>query len=112
MTASERLIGKPLWKKLDLETKAGFHSLIGPLTDDPTSLGASLLLLTRVFVDGIEPEPLKAYLKEHEPGERSLSLLWRFASELGDTSDVTAILKELYSSGPEGESPTLLDRAP
>ncbi len=100
--ASKTFLGKPLWKDLNSETKAEFESLIGPLTDDPAGLGGSLLLLTKVFVDGIEPEPLKAYLKEKEVNERSLSLLRRFADELGDAADVTAILKELQSFRSKG----------
>jgi hypothetical protein len=102
MVASEALLGRPLWKELNAETKAEFDSLIGPLTDDPAGLGASLLLLTKVLVDGIEPVPLKTHLKEHETGEGSLSLLRRFALELGDTSDVTAILRELQSFRSKG----------
>jgi hypothetical protein len=102
MTASEALLGKPLWKELNAETKAEFQSLIGPLTDDPAGLSASLLLLTKVLVDGIEPAPLKVYLKNHEPGKGSLRLLQRFALELGDTSDVTAILRELQSFRSKG----------
>ncbi|MGH3871310.1 MAG: hypothetical protein ACRDSR_07310 [Pseudonocardiaceae bacterium] len=102
MTASEAMLGKPLWKEINAETKAEFESLIGPLTDDPAGLGASLLLLTKVLVDGIEPAPLKAYLKKHETGEGTLSLLRRFALELGDTSDLTAILRKLQSFRSKG----------
>lgn len=101
-SASEALLGKPLWKELNVDTKAEFNSLVGPLTDDPAGLGASLLLMTKVLVDGIEPVPLKAYLQEYEKDEKSLSLLRRFAKELGDTSDVTAILYELQSFRSKG----------
>jgi hypothetical protein len=59
-------------------------------------------LLTKILVDGIEPAPLKAYLKKHETGEGSLSRLRRFALELGDTSDVTAILRELQGFRSKG----------
>ena len=91
--ASKALLGKQLWKEInDVDTKAEFDSIVGPLTEDPAGLGASLLLLTKVLVDGIEPAPLKAYLKEYQNGEGSLSLLRRFTLELGDASDVTAIL--------------------
>ncbi|MFD8495786.1 hypothetical protein [Amycolatopsis sp. NPDC059657] len=102
MAASQALLGKPLRKELNTETQAEFDSLIGPLTDDPAALGAPLLLLTKVLADGIEPAPLKAYLTDYEPGERSLSLLRRFTQELGGTTDITAIMRELQSFRSKG----------
>lgn len=69
--------------------------MIGPLNNDRASLGAPLLTLTKVLVDGIEPAPLKAQLPTHDSGEQSLSLLRRYADQLGDTSDTTAILRQL-----------------
>lgn len=95
VAVSQSLFGTPLWKELGVETKAEFESLIGPLNNDPTSLGAPLLTLTKVLVDGIDPGPLKAQLPTRESGEQSLSLLRRYAEQLGDTSDTTAILREL-----------------
>jgi hypothetical protein len=79
-----------------------FDSLIGPLSDDPASLGGPLLILTKVLVDGIDPAPLKSHLQTFEKGEQSLRLLQRYAPELGDTSDVTAILRELQSFRSKG----------
>lgn len=101
-SASEAFLGKPLWKELNPEAKAEFESLLGPLTEDPAGLGGSLLLLTKVFVDGIEPAPLKAYLKGSEADERSLSLLRRFAVEIGDTSDLTAVLRQIQNFRSKG----------
>lgn len=81
---------------------AEFASLIGPLTDDPVSLGAPLLVLTKVLVDGIDSAPLKSYLKKFDKGEQSLRLLQRYAQELGDTSDMTKVLRELQNFRSKG----------
>jgi len=100
---SEKLLGAPIWKPLTGEIKAEFASLIGPLTDDPVSLGAPLLVLTKVLVDGIDPAPLKSHLQTFDKGEQSLRLLQRFAQELGDTSDMTgAVLRELQGFRSKG----------
>jgi hypothetical protein len=92
---SKELLGAPIWKPLTGDIKAEFDSLIGPLTDDPVSLGAPLLILTKVLVDGIDPAPLKSHLQTFDTGEQSLRLLRRYAEELGDTSDITAVLRQL-----------------
>jgi hypothetical protein len=94
---SEELLGSPIWKQLPDDVNAEFNSLIGPLTDDPAALGPPLLLLTKALVDGIDPTPLKVYLKTFEKDEKSLRLLQRYAEELGDTSDITAVLRDLQA---------------
>lgn len=99
---SEQLLGTPMWKPLSGDVKAEFDSLIGPLTEDPAALGAPLLVLTKVLVDGIDPGPLKAFLESVEKGEQSLSLLRKYATKLGDTTDITAILRELQSFRSKG----------
>ena len=99
---SEKLLGASIWKPLTGEIKAEFASLIGPLTDDPVSLGAPLLVLTKVLVDGIDPAPLKSHLQTFDKGEQSLRLLQRYAQELGDTSDMTAVLRELQGFRSKG----------
>jgi hypothetical protein len=99
---SEKLLGAPIWKPLTGDIKSEFGSLIGPLTDDPVSLGAPLLVLTKVLVDGIDPAPLKSHLQTFEKGEQSLRLLQRFAQELGGVADVTAILRELQGFRSKG----------
>ena len=100
--ASEQLLGKPAWKPLTGEIKAEFDSLIGPMSDDPASLGQPLLVLTKALIDGIDPAPLKAYLTTFEKGDQSLQLLRRFTEQLGDESDVTAILRALQSFRSKG----------
>jgi len=99
---SEKLLGVPIWKSLNADIKAEFDSLIGPLSDDPASLGGPLLVLTKVLVDGIDPTPLKSHLQTFDKEEKSLRLLQRYAQELGDTSDITAILRELQNFRSKG----------
>jgi hypothetical protein len=53
-------------------------------------------------VDGIDPKPLKRHLKTHEKGERSLRLLHRYSEELGNTSDITAVLRDLQAFRSKG----------
>jgi hypothetical protein len=92
---SRRLLGSPIWRTLPGDVNSEFESLVGPLADDPAALGPPLLLLAKALVDGIDPAPLKAHLKTFDKDEKSLRLLQRYAQELGDTSDVTSILRDL-----------------
>jgi hypothetical protein len=100
--ASAKLLGAPIWKPLTGDIKAEFESLIGPLSDDPTSLGSVLLVLTKALVDSIDPKPLKSYLTTYDKGEQSLRLLQRFMQQLGDTSDITEILRDLQMFRSQG----------
>lgn len=96
-------LGASLWRPLDEETQATFDSLIGPLSEDPTSLGQPLLLLTKALVDAIDPRPLKAALQEPAaPGEQSLRLLRRYLEQQGDEGDVTRVLRELQAFRSKG----------
>jgi hypothetical protein len=99
---SEKLLGAPIWKPLPTEIRAEFDSLIGPLSDDPASLGAPLLLLTKVLIDGIDPAPLKAHLQCSEKGDQSIRLLQKYTQQLGGTYDTTAVLRELQSFRSKG----------
>lgn len=93
--SSDALLGAPIWNPLDGDVTAEFESVIGPLTDEPSALGPSLLLLTKALVDAIDPTPLKTYLTTHEKGEQSLQLLRRFVTELGDDGNATETLRAL-----------------
>lgn len=95
--SSESLLGSPIWKPLERDIAAEFESIIGPLTDDPSALGPTLLLLTKALVDAIDPKPLKTYLTTYEKGEQSLQLLRRLVNELTDDGDgdPTEILRSL-----------------
>ncbi|WP_433661373.1 hypothetical protein ACQPW1_21665 [Nocardia sp. CA-128927] len=93
---SEQLLGKPIWRALRDDQLAEWESMIGPLNEDSTSLGKSLLLLVIAMIDGIDPKPLKTYLGGARENERSMGLLQRFTEVLGDDSNCTAILRQLY----------------
>ncbi|MFI6367629.1 hypothetical protein ACIBG0_33325 [Nocardia sp. NPDC050630] len=99
---SEKLLGKPLWRELTGDTAAEWESMIGPLNKDPISLGKSLLILPITMIDAVDPAPLKTYLEGAEKGERSLSLLQRFAEKLGDEENCTAILRHLWEFRSKG----------
>ena len=99
---SRLLLGASIWKPLTGDIKAEFDSLIGPVTEDSTSLGPSLLTLTKAMVDAIDPAPLKAVLEQHEKGEQSLRLLQRYVQQLGGHKDTTAILFDLQNFRSKG----------
>ncbi|MEZ5157627.1 MAG: hypothetical protein R2687_02220 [Candidatus Nanopelagicales bacterium] len=99
---SEKLLGTTIWRDLPTDTLAEWESMIGPLNEDPVSLGKSLLLLPITMIDAIDPTPLKAYLSGAESGEKSLSLLQRFAEKLGDVNNSTAILRHLWDFRSKG----------
>ncbi|MFE9790062.1 hypothetical protein ACFYO7_32305 [Nocardia salmonicida] len=99
---SAELLGIPLWRELPEEHLAEWESIIGPLNEDPASLGKSLLLLPIVIIDAINPAPLKTYLGGAEKGEQSMKLLQRFTEKLGDESNCTAILRQLWEFRSKG----------
>jgi hypothetical protein len=99
---STELLGAPIWRQLNGDIKAEFDSLIGPLAEGRTSLGPALLTLTKVLVDAIDTAALKPYVKTAEKGDQSIRLLQKYADQLGDTSDITAILRELQSFRSKG----------
>lgn len=94
---SERLLGTPLWRPLTGEIQAEFESLVGPLNEDPASLGQPILVLTKALVDAINPAPLKAHLDEYERGEGSLRLLERLVEAHSGTSDLVAPFRNLQA---------------
>lgn len=94
---SERLLGTPLWRPLDREIRTEFESLVGPLNEDPAALGQPLLVLTKALVDAIDPAPLKTYLDEYEPGEKSLRLLERFVESQAGDPELVGAFRNLYA---------------
>ena len=94
---SERLLGAPLWRPLTGEIGAEFESLVGPLNEDPASLGHPILVLTKAIVDAIDPAPLKSHLEEYEPGDKSLRLLERFVESHGADPDLVGPFRKLYA---------------
>jgi hypothetical protein len=95
--ASERVFGSPIWRPLGEDIGPEYESMIGPLSEDPAALNGPLILLTKCFVDAIDPAPLKIFLRDAEPGERSLSLLGRVAERIGGATDDVEPLRALYN---------------
>lgn len=89
---SSKAFGKPLWRPVTGILKAELLSLVGPLTDDASALNSSLLVLTKAFVDAIDPSPLKAFANG-EPNVQSLTLLKRYLESIGDTGDTSEIFR-------------------
>lgn len=92
---SARILGSAIWRPLDGDIEAEWQSMVGPLSADPTSLGPCLLLLTKALVDAIDPGPLKAFLGDVEPDERSLRLLGRFVERIGGGDPLVEPLRAL-----------------
>lgn len=95
-SATERLFGPPVWRPLSDEIAPEYESMIGPLSEDPVALQGPLILLAKCFVDAIDPAPLKSFLGDAQPGEKSLSLLARTAERLGGSRDDIEALRALY----------------
>lgn len=93
---SARVLGAPIWRPLGEDIGPEYESMIGPLSEDPAALTGPLLLLTKCFVDAIDPAPLKLFLQDAEPGERSLSLLGRAAERIGGSTDDIEPLRALH----------------
>jgi hypothetical protein len=85
-----------IWRELGEDIAPEFESMIGPLSEDPSALGGPLLLLTKCLIDAIDPAPLKDFLEDAQPGERSLALLGRVAARLGGSTDDVEPLRALH----------------
>ena len=57
--AALQTLGSELWRPLPPDLELQYRSLIGPLTDDPSALIGPLLILAKVFVDGLDSKMLK-----------------------------------------------------
>lgn len=94
---SEAVFGTPIWRPLGDEISSEYESMIGPLSEDPAALSGPLLLLTKCFVDAIDPAPLKKFLQDAEQGELSLSLLGRTMERIGGSGDEIEPLRALQA---------------
>ncbi|CCH69465.1 hypothetical protein BN10_1700011 [Phycicoccus elongatus Lp2] len=95
--ATKALLGSAAWRELDPQAATEFEALLGPTSNDPSALTAPTITLTKSLVDGIDPAPLKEFLGGSEPGEKSISLLRRLLSSLGDTEDAAEIFAALQA---------------
>ncbi len=95
--ATSALLGSPVWRELDPRAAAEFEALLGPTSNDPSALTAPTITLTKSLVDGIDPAPLKKFLGGGELGEKSIALLRRLLSSLGDTEDAAEVFAALQA---------------
>lgn len=95
--ATGALLGSPVWRDLDSQAAIEFEALLGPTSNDPSALTAPTITLTKSLVDGIDPAPLKKYLGGSESGEKSIALLRRLLSSLGDTDDAAEVFAALQA---------------
>lgn len=95
--ATRALLGSPVWRELDPQAANEFEALVGPTSNDPSALTAPTITLTKSLVDGIDPAPLKKFLGGSETGEKSIALLRRMLSLLGDTEDATEVFAALQA---------------
>lgn len=94
--STESALGVPIWRPLNGTLKAQFDSLIGPLTESPTDLNSTLLIVTKALIDSIDPAPLK-YLAPGKKDVKSLALLGRYLDSIGDENDTSEIFRLLQS---------------
>ncbi|WP_218220436.1 hypothetical protein [Nesterenkonia sp. Act20] len=95
--ATRGLLGSPVWRDLDPQAATEFEALLGPTSNDPSALTAPTIILTKSLVDGIDPAPLKKFLGGSESGEKSIALLRRLLSSLGDTQDAAEVFAALQA---------------
>lgn len=94
--------GSPLFRNIDPQAMQEFQALVGPTTDDPSSLGGPVLVLVKALVDDLNSDLLRSQLGDAARGEQSLSLLGRWVERLGldrSTSEPFAALQGLRSAG-------------
>lgn len=95
--ATSALLGSPVWRELEPQAATEFEALLGPTSNDPSALTAPTITLTKSLVDGIDPAPLKKFLGGSESGEKSIALLRRVLSSLGDTEDAAEVFAALQA---------------
>jgi hypothetical protein len=95
--ATRTLLGSPVWRDLDSQAATEFEALLGPTSNDPSALTAPTITLTKALVDGMDPAPMTKYLGGSEPGQKSIALLRRLLSSLGDTEDAAEVFAALQA---------------
>lgn len=100
--AAVKKLGGELWRSLPSDLELQYRSLMGPLTDDPSALIGPLLIIAKVFVDGLDSKLLKKVVVGGEKDEKSLSLLRKLLTSLGDAADSSKVLRDLYAMRSRG----------
>lgn len=94
--------GAELFRDVDPQATKEFEALVGPTTDDPSSLGGPVLVLVKALVDSLDSDLLRAQLGDAGKGEQSLALLARWVEQIGldrEASEPFAALQGLRSAG-------------
>lgn len=99
--AAREKLGGPLWRPLPADLELQYRSLMGPLTDDPSALIGPLLIVAKVFIDGLDSRLLRKVVTA-EKEEKSLSLLKKLLASLGDGEDTSKVLRDLYAMRSRG----------
>ncbi len=89
--------GDTLWRPVPKDLEPQFQSLMEPLSDDRSALISPLLVLSKVFVDALNSRLLKSLVNEVEKHEKSLSLLKKLLDTLGDETDCSKVLRDLFA---------------
>jgi hypothetical protein len=100
--AARHKLGGELWRPLPSDLELQYRSLMGPLTDDPAAMIGPLLIIAKVFVDGLDSKVLKRAVGGADKDEKSLSLLRKLLTSLGDTADSSKVLRDLYAMRSRG----------
>lgn len=100
--AAVRKLGGELWRSLPSDLELQYRSLMGPLTDDRSALIGPLLIIAKVFVDALDSKLLKKAVVGGEKDEKSLSLLRKLLTSLGDAADSSKVLRDLYAMRSRG----------
>jgi len=100
--AARQKLGGELWRSLPSDLELQYRSLMGPLTDDPAALIGPLLIIAKVFIDGLDSSLLKKAVLGAKKEEKSLSLLRKLLTSLGDAADSSKVLRDLYAMRSRG----------
>lgn len=100
--AAHKKLGGELWRSPPPDLELQYRSLMGPLTDDSSALIGPLLIIAKVFADGLDSKLLRKAVGGGEKDEKSLSLLRKLLTSIGDTADSSKILRDLYAMRSRG----------
>lgn len=100
--AARATLGGDLWRSLPADLEVQYQSLMGPLTDDASALLGPLLVVAKVFIDGLDSKLIKKAVGEAERDKKSLALLRELLTSRGDRADSSKVLRDLYAMRSRG----------
>lgn len=93
---SQRVLGFSFFRELDKDLSLQFRNVMGPFGDDPLSLQAPILVLTKVLVDSINIKPLKSYVASQK-GMQAIALLEECIETIGGEKEWLGSLRNLQA---------------